>query len=785
MFGWLSTKGVRRKVKEPLSKNGSAVGSWLRPRLFSWASLLGFAFVAGAVGVTFLGDEKIDYVVNQRIEQPIYAKVGFQLQDNARTESDRRAARAKTPSRYGSNSPALTFERIRSDLMRLYRIAVDADSFEAFEASMKEHGWPVDRNAYTRLRALVDLPDEAGRKQFQEWVDALPLEKQFVVQKLSDERRDPPSLADYILLLETRDDKGEVVATKILHSELDSRESENAIQGIASRISRRFPSFELRPNVEAIVVRTFREQPTLVFDQAATLTAMQAAEQATPVALTTYEANKPFISPGILTAEEYDLLKAHQAAYLAFLAEGGEVAAELRSERFRQRAGTITLVLLVALGLVALAGVSERQHFRDAGRAVPAVVLALATLFAARLIDIRWPQYPELLFAPTLMAASILAIVFGIRFAVVASCILAVLVTLVTQAHLPFLLTLLTGVVVAVVQLDEIRTRTKLPRIGAVTALAVMIASGAGGLAEGHVVDLVVQQALLAAVVAFGAAGMISLLLPFIERFFQTATSLTLLEWRDPTRPLLQLLAREAPGTYSHSLVLGTMAESACDRIGANALLTQVGALYHDIGKIHRPSYFAENQEGRINRHDNLAPSMSLLIILGHVKDGLELARQYKLPRILHQFIAEHHGTTVVRYFHRMASEKQAHAAGGRHDREVSEADFRYPGPRPRIRESAILMLCDGVEGAVRSLSEPTVGRIESTVEQIVSDRLNDGQFDECDITLREIRMVQESLVKSLCSIYHGRVAYPKAAKPPEATRDGTGLKSVPQRISV
>jgi hypothetical protein len=217
------------------------------------------------------------------------------------------------------------------------------------------------------------------------------------------------------------------------------------------------------------------------------------------------------------------------------------------------------------------------------------------------------------------------------------------------------------------------------------------------------------------------------------------------------------------------------LAESACERIGANALLAQVGALYHDIGKIPKAEYFAENQEGRFNRHDNLAPTMSLLIILGHVKDGIEMAKEYKLPRVLHQFIEEHHGTTVVRYFHHVASEKQPHIASGKHDREVPEAEFRYAGPKPRSRESAVVMLCDGVESTVRTLKEPTVSRIEGVVHNIVTDRLNDGQFEDCDITLRELRLVEDSLVKSLCSIYHGRVAYPKVTKaaeePPERRR--------------
>ena len=168
---------------------------------------------------------------------------------------------------------------------------------------------------------------------------------------------------------------------------------------------------------------------------------------------------------------------------------------------------------------------------------------------------------------------------------------------------------------------------------------------------------------------------------------------------------------------------------------------------------------------------------MSLLIILGHVKDGIEMAREYKLPRVLHQFIEEHHGTTVVRYFHYMASEKQPSIASGKHDREVPEAEFRYSGPKPRSRESATLMLSDGVEGAVRALHEPTPSRIESTVHQIINDRLNDGQFDGCDITLKELRQVEDSLVKSLCAIYHGRVAYPKARKPAPAVEESVRQK--------
>jgi cyclic-di-AMP phosphodiesterase PgpH len=270
----------------------------------------------------------------------------------------------------------------------------------------------------------------------------------------------------------------------------------------------------------------------------------------------------------------------------------------------------------------------------------------------------------------------------------------------------------------------------------------------------------VLVHALAAAAAAIGAGFFVQGILPNFERLFGVATSITLLEWSDASRPLLRRLAQEAPGTYSHSLVLSQLAEESASAIGSNALLARVGALYHDVGKITKPEYFVENQEARMNRHERLSPTMSLLIIVGHVKDGMEMARAYGLPRVLLPFIAEHHGTTVVRYFHHAANE----LAARKRDREVPDTEFRYPGPKPHSKETAILMLCDGAEGAVRALAEPTPGRIESTVHQVMMDRLTDGQFDECDITLRELHLVEQSLVKSLGAIHHGRIKYPKAA---------------------
>lgn len=744
------------------------------PRIFSWGGLACAVFITSAVAIAVLGQSTLDYAAGQRIDQPIYARVDFQVPDPKQTEAKRIAARAATPSYYRLNDSALTFGRIRADLRRLYDAAAAADSFEQYQAAVEELGWPASAVAYDRLRELVDQPVDAGRAQFENWVDSLPLENEYVVRGLVREDRDPKSATDYIML-QLPDPDDATAVKQVAHSKLVPQGNEKALRGSAGDAARRIPIYELRATVEAVVFSAFQQQPTIVFDQERTLEEARKAEEAVPEAMATYEGGKTFINPGVLGSKELALLSAEHAAYLTFLQMGTPAAVQMRQERLLQRVGLITMVALVAVAMLVYTRLHQPRIFEMRARTVAFVALVLVTLLAARLLELEWGHIPELIYAPCILAGTVLALVYPRRFALGATCIAAVLVTTVVGQNLTFLLTLFTAVTVVVFQLEEIRSRTKLITAGAVTAVAVLVVSAAGGFLNGHSRELVLSHALWAAACALLASFVVSGVLPFIEKAFRIATSLTLLEWRDPMRPLLQLLAREAPGTYNHSLVLGTLAEAACERIGANALLAQVGALYHDIGKIPKAEYFAENQEGRFNRHDNLAPTMSLLIILGHVKDGIEMAKEYKLPRVLHQFIEEHHGTTVVRYFHHVASEKQPHIASGKHDREVPEAEFRYAGPKPRSRESAVVMLCDGVESTVRTLKEPTVSRIEGVVHNIVTDRLNDGQFEDCDITLRELRLVEDSLVKSLCSIYHGRVAYPKAAKaaeePPERRR--------------
>jgi len=245
--------------------------------------------------------------------------------------------------------------------------------------------------------------------------------------------------------------------------------------------------------------------------------------------------------------------------------------------------------------------------------------------------------------------------------------------------------------------------------------------------------------------------------LPLIEKIFSVQTDLSLLELGDASHPLLRQLAQRAPGTHNHSINVAAIAEAAADSIGAHGLLTRVGAYFHDIGKMFKPTYFIENQAQGANRHDTLQPAMSTLVIIAHVKDGADLARQHHLPQPIIDFIEQHHGTTLVEFFFRKESKKFENDPEAD---EVSEVTFRYPGPKPQTHESAILMLADAVESASRTLVEPTPTRLQNLIDQIAMKRLTDGQLDECGLTLSQLTTVKHSLLKSLTAIYHGRIKY-------------------------
>ncbi|MBF0492438.1 MAG: HDIG domain-containing protein [Deltaproteobacteria bacterium] len=244
--------------------------------------------------------------------------------------------------------------------------------------------------------------------------------------------------------------------------------------------------------------------------------------------------------------------------------------------------------------------------------------------------------------------------------------------------------------------------------------------------------------------------------MPLVEMIFGYTTDIKLLELGSLNHPLMREMIVKAPGTYHHSQLVAVLAEAAAQAIGANPILARVGAYFHDIGKIVKPLYFIENQMGGTNRHEGLKPSMSALILCSHVKEGLELARQYKLPKVVADMIPQHQGTKVIRYFYNKAKEQEQSDL-----HVVEQEDYRYPGPRPQSREAGILLLADGVEAAVRSLSDKSPAKIQDMVQKIINKGFAEEQLDECDLTLNDLRNIANTFVRTLVGIYHQRVVYP------------------------
>ena len=338
-------------------------------------------------------------------------------------------------------------------------------------------------------------------------------------------------------------------------------------------------------------------------------------------------------------------------------------------------------------------------------------------------------------------------------------------------------ISLITGFIAVFVTL-QVRRRSRLVRAGVYVGLSTWILAATFGQIGPIIWELPAQtdwamvgwQSLAAFATGIATAVVVSGLLPILEHLFKITTDISWLEMTDLNHPVLKRLSMEAPGTYHHSLAVANLAEAAAEAVGANPTICRVGSYFHDIGKLVKPQYFTENTHQGENPHDDLTPTMSALIIIAHVKEGVDLALKHKLNDEIIDIIRQHHGTSIVSYFYQRALQQQEDARLGgkimnlREDDipEVSEDSFRYPGPRPQTREAAIVSLADSIESASRSLDRPTPQRIDDLVRSILRERLASGQLDESPLTIAEVWRIAESFRFSLVNMLHARVAYPK-----------------------
>jgi len=361
-------------------------------------------------------------------------------------------------------------------------------------------------------------------------------------------------------------------------------------------------------------------------------------------------------------------------------------------------------------------------------------------------------------FAPLALGSVTILLLVGVNLSILFTVVQAIFVALLT-GELSIAVYTLTGGLTAVYVLRQYRDRSALIRagfwIGAVN-LVVAFAFQLWSVTEAFEPTVFLIRSAGAIVSGLLSVVIPTIFLPSLESLFGLTTDIRLLELSNLNSPILRRLALEAPGTYHHSITVGTLAEAGAETIGANALLIRVGAYYHDIGKLKHPEYYVENQIYTVNKHESLTPSMSSLILASHVKDGLAMAAEIKLGPKVAALVPQHHGTRVMTYFYNKAKE-----AGAEKGIEVSENDFRYPGPKPQSKEAAILMLADQVEAAARTLQDPTPGQIRSLINRITQATIQDGQLDECDITMQDLTKVSRAFERVLTGIHHHRIEYP------------------------
>jgi putative nucleotidyltransferase with HDIG domain len=349
----------------------------------------------------------------------------------------------------------------------------------------------------------------------------------------------------------------------------------------------------------------------------------------------------------------------------------------------------------------------------------------------------------------------------------------SLVITILIGGGLPGFLAGLVVTLVASHSAEHVRTRSKVVRVGimaGITEIAFVFAITAMNWETAEAI-IVLRQAAACVVSGFLSAILALIIIPIFEKSFRITTDITWLELADLSHPLLQRLAMEAPGTYHHSLVVSSLAQAAAEEIGANSLIARVTSYFHDVGKLNKPEFFAENMRFQHNPHDDLPPSMSMLIITSHVKEGVSLALHHRLPDRIIDVIREHHGTSVVSYFHRKAVSQAENgkkgAASSVKNTPVEEWNFRYDGPKPTSRESGIVNLADPVEAASRSLEKPTAASIEGLIDDIIEERVNDGQLDNSGLTLAELTQIKNAFMFTLTSIFHGRTPYPKNGNTP------------------
>jgi cyclic-di-AMP phosphodiesterase PgpH len=696
------------------------------------------------------GPQVTRYEVGMVADEDVIATIPFDVPKNRdELERERQGAAASVPPTYVIDGDAIG--RMESELVGFFDAAARAAAAEDPDAAL---AGLLEGLFIPATRARVDrLGDDQVRRTIAD--AALGAVRQLVPRGVLDDAIRLEASVGRILLVDAEGTERFVLRDSVLTS-----------QEFYAAAQARVPPQQMG-QVDDLLRLTLIHffVPSLRYDAEATERDRDAARRAVPTSRTSVLQGEAIVRANQVVGEgEVERLRAYEEALR------GQGGFEDRGARFLPFVGSFGVGLFL-LGVFGMYLYFFRPEVYGNFRWVLLQAVLVSSFGLAGGVVARQGLAPELL--PIAFVALGVAVLWDGRMALILSMVLAALV----GAQLPFYsvhawLPVLVGGAAAALSVRAVRRRSQTwifiaiiagAYLGIILALGLTTGRDPGRVLEGF--GWALGNAVVSAILAMG-------FLPVFEWFTRITTDQTLLEWADPNRPLLKRLSMEAPGTYAHTINVVNLSEAAANAIGANGLLCRVGVYYHDVGKMLKPQYFIENQPGGRNPHDKLKPATSAAIVREHVTEGMRLAREANLPDVLLDFIPEHHGTQDIAYFLDRAEQELEEGE------ELDVEAFRYPGPRPRTRETAIVMLADSVESATRTVQDPTPERIRELVDNIVEGKIRARQLDEAPLTLRDIGTIKEAFLKVLSGLYHQRIDYPQTRHITGAR--GAGLSEPP-----
>ncbi|MDR9755870.1 MAG: HD family phosphohydrolase [Thermacetogeniaceae bacterium] len=635
-------------------------------------------------------------------------------------------------------------ERLRNEAANRVEKSYQEDA----DALQRQHG--LVNNTFDKIRELRDaeLPPEDKLKQL----------RSFLTQEIGISVSDLDDISDNALtaMLAASDQElgnAQSLSRNLIQEELRYGLKADGLNSARDNLAYKVTISDIpdqwEPVVSTVLVHIL--EPNLIFDNETYERRIQQARAEVPEVVRTYQAGQVIVREGDIITK-VDLAVLRQLGLMQGRALGTRLIGVL-------------LFVLVLGGLILFYLARFRRDIlkSDQHLTLYGLVFTLTILVAKAVSVINISPQAEIgslvgYLLPVAGGAVLITVLFDRGLAVFTSFLFSIIVGMITDGQFSFALVAFAGCMAGIFGIGAFATRSDLLRgglfyislanMGMILILGLLNETAPGLVLAGMGMGLL--NGITSSILALG-------LLPYLESAFGITSTVRLLELSNPSQPLLKRLLLEAPGTYHHSILVGNLAEAAAEAVNADPLLVRVGSYYHDIGKLKRPFFFIENQISRENPHDKIAPSLSTLIITSHVKDGLELAREHKLPPDIQGIIEQHHGTSLVAYFYQKALESDRPEL-------VTEEEFRYDSVKPQTREAALVMLADSVEAAIRSLQKPTPGRLEGLTRKIIKDKLHDGQLEECDLTFKDLNKIASAFVRVLGGIFHSRIEYPEAA---------------------